>query len=61
MRLRGIRARQIGCVIAAITASLLSAPSLGAQAEPGPEAGVHVSARHNFRVVPVAEDLDHPW
>ena len=22
---------------------------------------MHVTARHNFRVVTVAEDLDHPW
>jgi glucose/arabinose dehydrogenase len=39
-----------------------STPAAGQQAAtPARDPGVHESARHSFRVVTVAEGLDHPW
>ena len=44
-----------------VSASQLIAQSPDAESGLNGEAEVHVTARHNFRVVTVAEDLDHPW
>ena len=43
-----------------LTTALAAAAPLGAQAGASVQ-GVHQSARHDFRVVTVAEGLDHPW
>jgi len=40
---------------------LVAAGSVSAQTAAGRSGDTHVSARHSFRVVTVAEDLDHPW
>jgi glucose/arabinose dehydrogenase len=39
----------------------MAAPLSGQGGAPATPPGVHESARHNFRVVTVAEGLDHPW
>ncbi|HEX9710155.1 MAG TPA: PQQ-dependent sugar dehydrogenase [Candidatus Thermoplasmatota archaeon] len=50
--------------LAGLLALALAAP-LSAQTPAGPSAqtedGVHESARHDFRVVTVADGFDHPW
>ncbi len=40
---------------------LVAAGTVSAQVAADRSGDVHVSARHSFRVVTVAEDLDHPW
>ena len=60
-RLRGPahRVRAAAPLGAALAAAWLPG-GLAAQAADGPS-DVHTTARHDFRVVTVAEDLDHPW
>ncbi|HSH75587.1 MAG TPA: PQQ-dependent sugar dehydrogenase, partial [Longimicrobiales bacterium] len=47
--------RSLSTLFAAATSSLLLVPTLSAQSP------VHGSAHHSFRVVTVAEGLEHPW
>ncbi len=49
-----------GRIAALSTFLLLAASPLGAQAD-SDEERVHDSARHRFRVVTVADGLEHPW
>ena len=66
-QLRGIMERHAfrrsrWTILTAATLGLLvTAAPLVAQAGAADLANIHVTARHNFQVVPVAEDLDHPW
>src|SRR5687768_14899821 len=64
-----MRHRALSPALLAVTV-LAAAPAVDAQlagqaagrARPAtPEAAVHTSGRHAFRVVTVAEGLDHPW
>ncbi len=73
MRLRRVRRRHglmrggvrravfVGGILAAVPTHALTAQAPAAPPQPGAETEVHESARHNVRVVTVAEDLDHPW
>ena len=51
----------VAVVLTIATAGPVLAQSPDALGGPDAEVQVHVTARHNFRVVTVAEDLDHPW
>ena len=59
MRIDPIRRGALaGCVLAALTVGALSAQTQEGASTPS---GVQESARHNLRVVTVAEGFDHPW
>jgi glucose/arabinose dehydrogenase len=56
------RTRVADAFVPLILLATVSAPAVAQQAAtPAREPGVHESARHSFRVVTVAEGLDHPW
>ena len=61
MRLRTIQTRVLlAGGLTALAAALACEPESGADAADGAD-GVYSSARHDFRVVTVADGLDHPW